>query len=101
MDIARHIDHSILKPEITERDLEEQIEKCIELKVYAVCVHPYWVRKAVQLAGKDLVVCAVISFPFGMETKEQKICQCLESLERGAKELDIVMNFSALRSGQR
>jgi len=46
-----------------------------------------------------LVVCAVVSFPFGMDTKEQKLSQCLESLERGAKELDIVMNFSALKSG--
>ncbi len=99
MDIAQFIDHSILKPEITEKSLEEQIAKCIELKVHAVCVHPYWVKKAVQLACNELKVCAVISFPFGMDTKEQKIYQCLESMEKGAKELDIVMNFSALRSG--
>ena len=100
MDIARFLDHSILKPEITEKELEEQIAKCVELKVYAVCVHPYWVKRAVQLAGKELKVCAVISFPFGMDTKEQKIYQCLESVEKGAEELDIVLNFSALRSGQ-
>jgi deoxyribose-phosphate aldolase len=99
MGIAKFIDHSILKPQTTEKDLEEQIKRCIELKVYAVCVHPYWVKRAVELAGGELVVCAVVSFPFGMDTKEQKLSQCLESLERGAKELDIVMNFSALKSG--
>ena len=100
MDIARYIDHSILRPEITEKDIEEQIAKCKRFNVYAVCVHPYWVKRAVQLAGKDLIVCAVVGFPFGMDTKEQKVFQCLESLEMGARELDVVMNFSALRSGQ-
>jgi deoxyribose-phosphate aldolase len=50
-------------------------------------------KKGGRTGGRGLVVCAVVSFPFGMDTKEQKLSQCLESLERGAKELDIFMNF--------
>ena len=64
MDIAKFIDHSILKPQTTEKDLEEQIKRCIELKVYAVCVHPYWVKRAVELAGEELVVANSCHFPF-------------------------------------
>jgi deoxyribose-phosphate aldolase len=52
-------------------------------------------KKGGRTGGRGLVVCAVVSFPFGMDIKEQKPSQCLESFERGAKELDIVMNFSA------
>jgi deoxyribose-phosphate aldolase len=52
-------------------------------------------KKGSRTGGRGLVVCAVVSFPFVMNAKEQKLSQCLESLERGAKELDIVMNFSA------
>jgi hypothetical protein len=50
-------------------------------------------KKGGRTGGRGLVVCAVVSFPFGMDIKEQKPSQCLESLERDAKELDIVMNF--------
>ncbi len=99
MDIAKFIDHSILKPNHTIRDLEDQIGKCLELGVYGVCVNPFWVRKAVELAGNKLVVCSVVSFPFGLERKEEKIDQSVKALEEGAKELDIVMNISAFKSG--
>ncbi|MFN4319265.1 MAG: deoxyribose-phosphate aldolase [Aquificaceae bacterium] len=99
MDIARFIDHSILRPNHTLRDLEEQVRRCIEFGVYGVCVNPFWVKKAVELAQDRLVVCSVISFPFGLERKEEKIYQSVRALEEGAKELDIVMNISAFKSG--
>ncbi|MFN3598614.1 MAG: deoxyribose-phosphate aldolase [Aquificaceae bacterium] len=99
MDIAKFIDHSVLKPNHTIRDLEDQIGKCLELGVYGVCVNPFWVKKAVELAGDKLVVCSVVSFPFGLERKEEKIYQSVKALEEGAKELDIVMNISAFKSG--
>ena len=99
MDLASYIDHSILQPNYTEKELENQIAKCIELKVYAVCVNPFWVKKAVELSEGKLLVCSVVSFPFGLDTKGQKVFQSIKALEDGAKELDIVMNFSALKSG--
>ncbi|ADO45208.1 deoxyribose-phosphate aldolase [Hydrogenobacter thermophilus TK-6] len=99
MDINSYIDHSVLKPSQTLRDLEEHIGRCIELGVYAVCVNPFWVKKATELSGGKLKVCSVISFPFGLDTKEQKVLQALRALEDGAHELDIVMNISAFKSG--
>lgn len=99
MDIAKFIDHSILKPNHTLKDLEEQVRRCIELGVYAVCVNPFWVRRAVETSGGKLVVCSVVSFPFGLDTKEQKVMQAVRALEDGASELDIVLNISALKSG--
>ncbi len=99
MDIAKFIDHSILRPNHTLKDLEVEINKCMELGVYGVCVNPFWVRKAVEFSEKRLVVCCVVSFPFGLDTKEQKILQALRALEDGARELDIVINISALKSG--
>lgn len=98
MDIARFIDHSILRPNHTVEDLEYQIEKCIQLGVYAICVNPFWVKKAVELSGSKLLVCSVISFPFGLDKKEEKILQSIKALEDGARELDIVMNISAFKS---
>ncbi len=99
MDIAKFIDHSILRPNHTLKDLEEQVRQCIELGVYAVCVNPFWVRRAVETSGGRLVVCSVVSFPFGLDTKEQKVMQAVRALEDGAGELDIVLNISALKSG--
>ncbi len=99
MDIAKFIDHSILRPDHTLRNLEVEISKCIGLGVYGVCVNPFWVKRAVKFSENKLVVCCVVSFPFGLDTKEQKILQALRALEDGARELDIVINISALKSG--
>lgn len=99
MDIARFIDHSLLKPDHSLKDLEEQIEKCIELGVYGICLNPFWIRKARELAGNKLTLCSVVSFPFGLDKKEQKILQCIKAMEEGVQELDIVMNVSAFKSG--
>lgn len=99
MDLGKYIDHSILRPDHTLKELEEQLFRCIELGVYAVCVNPFWVRRAVELSAGKIVVCSVISFPFGLDTKEQKLIQAIRALEDGAKELDIVLNISALKSG--
>jgi len=99
MDIAKFIDHSILRPNHTLKDLEVEINKCMELGVYGVCVNPFWVRKAVEFSENRLVVCCVVSFPFGLDTKEQKLLQALKALEDGARELDVVINISALKSG--
>lgn len=99
MDIARFIDHSILRPNHTLTELEEQVRQCVDSGVYAVCVNPFWVRRTVELSEGKLVVCCVVSFPFGLDKKEQKILQAVKALEEGATELDIVMNISAFKSG--
>lgn len=99
MDIAGLIDHSLLKPDHTEKDLESHIARCIEFGVHAICVNPFWVSRTSALSAGKVVVCSVVSFPFGLDKKEQKLLQSLKALEDGARELDIVMNLSAFKSG--
>ncbi len=99
MDLAKYIDHSILKPNHTFKDLEEQVVKCLEKGVYAVCVNSFWVKEVARISERKLIVCSVISFPFGAEGKEKKLYTALKALEDGASELDIVINISALKSG--
>lgn len=99
MDLAKYIDHSILRPNHTAWELEEEIRNCIERGVYSVCVNPFWVRRAVEISQGKLVVCCVVSFPFGLDSKEDKVRTCLKALDSGAKELDIVVNISAVKSG--
>ncbi len=99
MDLAKYIDHSILKPNHTLKDLESQIIKCIEKGVYGVCVNSFWVKRAAEISSGKVVVCSVVSFPFGTDTKEAKLYSSLRALEDGASELDIVVNISAVKSG--
>lgn len=100
MNIAKYIDHTLLKPEATK----EQIEKiCAEAKEYdfaSVCVNPTWVSVASELlAGTDVKVCTVIGFPLGATTPEVKAYEATNAIQNGATEVDMVINIGALKSG--
>ena len=100
MEIAKYIDHTLLKPEATK----EQIEKlCNEAKQYnfaSVCVNPTWVKLASDiLKGTDVKVCTVIGFPLGANTPETKAFEAVNAITNGAEEIDMVMNIGALKSG--
>jgi len=79
MGIAKFIDHSILKPQAAEKDLEEQIKRCTRLKVYTVCVHPY---RAIELAGGELVVCGGLAFPLEWIPKSKSCFSVWRSWKR-------------------
>lgn len=98
--IAKYIDHTLLKPEATK----EQIEKlCSEAKEYdfaSVCVNPHWVKLASELlAGTDVKVCTVIGFPLGATSTEAKRFETKQAIMDGATEVDMVINIGALKSG--
>ena len=100
MEIAKYIDHTLLKPEATK----EQIEKlCNEAKQYnfaSVCVNPTWVKLASDiLKGTDVKVCTVIGFPLGANTPETKAFEAVNAVTNGAEEIDMVMNIGALKGG--
>ncbi|AGT32838.1 deoxyribose-phosphate aldolase [Geobacillus genomosp. 3] len=99
-DIAKMIDHTLLKPEATE---EQIIQLCQEAKQYgfaSVCVNPAWVKTAAQeLSGTDVRVCTVIGFPLGATTPETKAFETNNAIENGAREVDMVINIGALKSG--
>ncbi|QHN49908.1 deoxyribose-phosphate aldolase [Geobacillus stearothermophilus] len=100
VNIANMIDHTLLKPEATE---EQIVQLCAEAKQYgfaSVCVNPSWVKTAArELSGTDVRVCTVIGFPLGATTPETKAFETKNAIENGAREVDMVINIGALKSG--
>ncbi len=99
MDIAKLIDHSMLRPDVTEVDIIRLCEEAGEYGFYSVCVHPYFIKIARDVLFKTHVkTAAVIGFPMGMNLPEVKIYEAMESVMKGADELDIVMNSGMAKS---
>jgi len=95
---ARMIDHTLLKAEATQ----EQIEKlCAEAKQFSfasVCVNPTWVKYSSELLQEsDVLVCTVIGFPLGASTSAVKAFEVKDAIANGAKEVDMVINIGALK----
>lgn len=97
---SKYIDHTLLKPEATQ----DQIEKlCQEAKQYdfaSVCVNPYWVPFCKEeLKDSDVKVCTVIGFPLGATSSASKAFETAQAIEQGADEVDMVMNIGELLAG--
>jgi len=98
--LAKTIDHSLLRPELTDEEVISGIELARRYRVAAVCVKPCHVRLAAELlAGTDVKVCTVIGFPHGSQTTATKVYEAREAVANGAVELDMVINIGKLRSG--
>jgi len=94
------IDHSILNPSVTYDDLKKGCKEALQYGFAAVVVNPNHVPiVARELKSSPVKVCSVISFPFGLSTTIAKTHEARIALEEGAEEIDMVMNFSALKSG--
>jgi deoxyribose-phosphate aldolase len=98
--IAALIDHTMLRPEATRADI---VKLCGEARQYGfatVCINPYWVSLASsELAGTAVKVCTVAGFPLGATSTEAKVAEAAAALRAGAREIDMVINVGALRSG--
>lgn len=97
---SKYVDHTLLKPEATQ----DQIEKlCQEAKQYdfaSVCVNPYWVPFCKEeLKDSDVKVCTVIGFPLGATSSASKAFETAHAIEQGADEVDMVMNIGELLAG--
>ncbi len=100
LDLAKHIDHTLLKPEATAADIDMLADEAREFGFASVCVNPAWVKRAAErLRGSDVMTCAVIGFPFGANTPEIKAMETRRALRDGAREVDMVINIGALKSG--
>ncbi len=97
---SKYIDHTLLKPDTTK---EQIIQLCKEAKEYdfaSVCVNPCWIETArKELAGSDVNVCVVIGFPLGAMTSASKVFEAKDAIERGADEVDMVLNVGWLKDG--
>ena len=96
--LASMIDHSLLRPNATLEELKKVCQEAVEYKFKAVCINPIFVADAVSLLkGKDVLVCSVIGFPFGTHSSEIKAKETAEVIERGAREVDMVIRVGALK----
>lgn len=97
--LAQIIDHTLLKPEATQIQIEKLCEEAITYQFAAVCVNPTWVSLVAQkLTNSNVKTCTVIGFPLGASTTKTKLFEATDALEAGATELDLVLNLGALKS---
>ncbi|MBI5034428.1 MAG: deoxyribose-phosphate aldolase [Chloroflexi bacterium] len=100
-DIAKFIDHTLLKPEATPTEIEKLCNEAKEYHFAAVCVNPPYVKQCAQiLRGTDVDVAAVVGFPLGAHTTETKVFETKQAVADGAKEIDMVINIGALKAKQ-
>lgn len=100
-EIARLIDHTLLKPDATQNEIAKLCAEALQYHFASVCVNPWNVAQAAEiLRGSDVKVCTVVGFPLGATLPEVKVFEAQKSIERGAQEIDMVINIGALKSGR-
>ncbi len=100
-DIAKMIDHSLLRPTMTVTDLEEGIALARRYDVASVCILPYYLKRCAELlAGSTVAPSTVIGFPHGGHATSIKLAEARQALDDGGIELDMVVNLSQVLSGQ-
>ena len=98
--VASMIDHTLLKPDATRREIEALCREAAEYNFASVCVNPTWVAACAQLLkGTSVVVCSVVGFPLGATTPDTKHYETRRAIFDGAREIDMVINVGALKSG--
>lgn len=95
-EIARMIDHTLLKPEATHADVEALVAEAVELGVYSVCVSPSMLPVSVP---ETLKVAAVCGFPSGKHTSAVKAAEAAAAVAAGADEIDMVIDIGAVKEG--
>ncbi len=99
-DWASLIDHTLLKPEASEKDIKKLCDEAAQFGFASVCVNPGWVKKASEfLRGSGVPVCTVIGFPLGATLPDVKAFEARRAIFDGAREVDMVINIGALKSG--
>jgi len=100
-DVAKTIDHSLLRPELDDAFITDGCKLAARYQVASVCCRPADVARAIELlAGTGVAVGTVIGFPHGGSTTEAKVFEAEQALRAGASELDMVINIGALKSGR-
>ncbi len=99
-DIAKFIDHTILKADATEEMILQVVAEARDHGFRSVCVNPCWVKTVADgLRGSDVLTCSVVGFPLGASTPDIKAAETRKAIRDGAKEIDMVLNVGRLKSG--
>ena len=100
-DLAKFIDHTLLKPEATPAEIEKLCNEAKEYHFAAVCINPPYVKQCAQiLRGTDVAVAVVVGFPLGAHTTETKVFETKQAVANGASEVDMVINIGAMKAKQ-
>ncbi|AJD27287.1 deoxyribose-phosphate aldolase [Clostridium botulinum] len=100
MKLSKYIDHTLLKPQATEKDILKLIEEAKTYDFASVCVNPSWVKIAHKnLKDTDVKVCTVVGFPLGATSTASKVYETKVAIEDGADEIDMVISVGQLKSG--
>lgn len=96
MELAKYIDHTVLKAQTTEGEVKKVCEEAKEYGFFSVCINPSYIEFAKeQLKGSDVKICTVIGFPLGANTSEVKAFETIDAINKGADEVDMVINIGA------
>jgi deoxyribose-phosphate aldolase len=99
-DLARYIDHTLLKPNATGEQIRKLCAEALEFDFRSVCVNPTWVSLAAELLrGSEVLTCTVVGFPLGANESAIKAMEARRAIRNGAREIDMVINIGALKSG--
>jgi len=101
MDYAKLVDHTLLSPNTTEKEIIQLCQEAIQYGFASVCVNPAWVSLSADLLREsDVNVCTVIGFPLGANTTETKVFETINAIGNGATEIDVVMNIAELKNNK-
>ena len=101
MKFNQYIDHTLLKADASAAQIEKLCAEAREHEFFSVCVNSYYVKKALShLSGSNVKVCTVVGFPLGASTMETKRFEAMKAVAEGAREIDMVINVSAIKSGE-
>jgi deoxyribose-phosphate aldolase len=99
-DIAKMIDHSLLNPSLTDRELEQGCQVGVDYNCASVCIMPYYLKRCAEiLRGSTVKPTTTIGFPHGGHTSAIKLAEARQALDDGAQEVDMVVNISKVLSG--
>ena len=101
MKLNKYIDHTLLKQDATEEQIDRLLSEAKDYDFASVCVNPCWVAHAKSglAADTEVKVCTVVGFPLGATTSAVKAFETKEAIQNGADEIDMVINVGAIKSG--
>lgn len=100
MELAKYIDHTLLKPDATKEQIRQLCKEADTHHFFSVCINPTHVKLAAELLkDSNVKVCTVIGFPLGANSSSVKSYETVDAIENGADEIDMVINVGALKSG--
>ena len=98
-EILKKVDHTLLKADAKKEDILRICNEAMENNTASICINPSYIEYAVSVMGDKIPVCTVIGFPLGAMTTAAKVFEAKDAIEKGAKEVDMVINIAKAKDG--